>query len=1402
MSDKPSYEQLETRVRELEHLVYSRQIVDEMALKDRSLTSILEDGPIETKQNLETLELSDIIDFNAIQAMMDDFYALTHIGVAIVDLKGRILVATGWQDICTKFHRVHPQSKDNCLESDTILSKGVEPGKFKIYRCKNNMWDMVTPITVGGEHMGNLFLGQFLFDNETPDLDVFRSQAKQFDFEEKKYLSALDRVPRWSHATVDTVMSFYSKSAHLISKLSYGNVRLSQTLEQRDRLIGSLQESEQRYRHLFETINDAVFVHLIDDNGLPGRFIQVNDIACQRLGYTRQELLQLTPRDIGGGDTVGVDKIRKTLMTDDSALFETVHVTKDGRRLPVESNVRMLNINGQKAALSISRDISDRKASEEKLRDSISELTAIQHHAPIAMMIVDQDRRVRKVNGAAASFTDRTPEEVIGLRGGEALRCIHHLDDPQGCGFGPSCATCAIRIAVMDTFATGNSHQNVESWMRFSKDGEVVEKCFLVSTARLQIADEQRVLVCAQDITERKRYEEALKESEARFRNLYDQSPSPYQALDENGRYIEVNKAWLVELGYERHEVIGKPFSYFLAGNGPDLFHLRFPIFKERGRTHGVEFEMIRKNGATCIMSFEGRICRDQNGKFLQTHCVLTNITEKKRVEDDLKRNLSLLEATLESTADGILVADGEGKMVRFNKKFAQMWGIPDHILISVDENAALNHVLSQLVEPEEFIEIVRNLYANPCESSFDTIAFKDGRVFERYSQPQRIGDSIIGRVWSFRDITERKRSEEALRESEALLNEAQAIAGVGSFFWDIGNDTLKWSRHMFTIAGLDPDAFYGNLQDTIANMIYPDDRDSVKEQIDQMISQRKTFPMEFRLVRPDGNIRWLRSRSRFEFDHHGLPVRCIGVHHDITEQKAAAQALKESQEKYRMVVENAAEAIFVAQDGYITFCNPKTEEIIGFPSTELYARPLSEFIHPDDRQLVMDRHFRRMKGESLPSNYTFKVVAAKGQVKCVEINVISIEWERKPATLSFLTDVTEWENAEQQRLKLERQVQHSQRIQAIGTLAGGIAHDFNNVLFPIMGLSEILLEDLESGSASHSHVQSIFQSAKRAKELVKQILAFSRQADQDTKPIRLQNIVKEVAALIRSTLPTTIEIRHRIDPTCGLVMADPVQIHQVLMNLVTNAYHAMEENGGLLEIGLDNKYLDAADLNDSTMKAGTYVCLSVIDTGNGMDEETKAKIFDPYFTTKPVGKGTGLGLSVVHGIVKSHGGEISVYSEPTKGTVIKVYLPLMEPLSELEPKQESLTTPGGHEHILLVDDEQAIVSMEKALLQRLGYVVTGRTSSLEALEAFKANPLRFDLVITDMTMPHMTGTQLAQKIKELRPETKVIVCTGFSEHIDSEKAGQFNIDGFIMKPMLKNEIAIKIRQILNEITP
>jgi PAS domain S-box-containing protein len=638
-------------------------------------------------------------------------------------------------------------------------------------------------------------------------------------------------------------------------------------------------------------------------------------------------------------------------------------------------------------------------------------------------------------------------------------------------------------------------------------------------------------------------------------------------------------------------------------------------------------------------------------------------------------------------------------------------------------------------------------------------------------------------------EISERKRTQEKLKKSEEKYRTILENIEEGYYEVDLAGNFTFFNDSILNILGYGRDELIG-----MNNRKYTDQENAKKlyQAFNKVFTTgRPTKEFDWKIIRKDGSERYVEASVSILQDAQGEPIGFRGIVRDITERKEAEEALRDSKEKYRLLVDHAHDGIFIAQGGLIKFQNPKAQEILGFSTHELPETPFIDLVHPEDRRLLPKKRESGYKGKDIPSTYSVRITKKPGEELWVQINAVDIKWEREPAILNFVRDITI-------EKRLEAQLLQAQKMEAIGTLAGGIAHDFNNILSSVIGYTELALEEVSKEGLLHSNLLEVLKAGRRARDLVRQILAFSRQSDQELKPLEISPIIKETLKLLRASLPSTINIKQHMGANLGTVMTDPTKINQILMNLCTNAAHAMGENGGTLEVNLE-KVENGTDVGVrfSGLSPGPYLKLTVSDNGHGMAPEVKERIFDPYFTTKEKGEGTGLGLAMVHGIVKSHGGTITVYSEPEMGSTFHVYLPIMETETDQATGSEE-TIPKGSERILFVDDEQPIVDIAKQMVEQLGYRVVTRTSSLEALELFKTKPDEFDLVITDMTMPNMTGEDLANELMFIRPDIPIILCTGFSRSVTEKKAKAMGIQAFIMKPILRQELAETIRRVLD----
>jgi PAS domain S-box-containing protein len=526
-----------------------------------------------------------------------------------------------------------------------------------------------------------------------------------------------------------------------------------------------------------------------------------------------------------------------------------------------------------------------------------------------------------------------------------------------------------------------------------------------------------------------------------------------------------------------------------------------------------------------------------------------------------------------------------------------------------------------------------------------------------------------------------------------------------------------------------------------------------------------------------------------------GILYGLVGISRDMTDRNKTQKAL---QHAYNIIEKSPVVAFrWKNVKGWpVEFVTNNVTKLFGYKAEEFTSGQLHfiKIIHPEDiEQVGREVSISSEKGIDEFSHEPYRIITKEGKIRWVDDRTFMLRDNKNNITHyeGLIKDITE-------QRKLELQLQQNQKMDSIGTLAGGIAHDLNNILFPVLGYTEMLLEDISKDSPFRDDLKEIYSGALRARDLVKQILTFSRQENSEIKIIKMQTIVEEVLKLIRSTIPTTIDIKQDLQADCGSVKADPTHIHQIIMNLATNAHYAMKDTGGELKVSLKEIELSETDLINPDMEPGSYALLIISDQGVGMDSDLTKKIFDPFFTTREKSKGTGMGLSVVHGIVKSMNGAIHVYSEPGIGTEFKLYFPTEKSHFEEDDKAISEALQGGTEKILLVDDEEGILIMEKKLLMRLGYQVTSCINSTEALGLFKSNPGQFDLVISDMAMPGLSGDKLSAELIKIQPDIPILLCTGFSDGMSEEKTEAIGIKGFLMKPVGMKDLAQKVREVLD----
>ena len=762
---------------------------------------------------------------------------------------------------------------------------------------------------------------------------------------------------------------------------------------------------------------------------------------------------------------------------------------------------------------------------------------------------------------------------------------------------------------------------------------------------------------------------------------------------------------------------------------------------------------------------------------------------------NQMEEKVRELEGLIENIGTPMMLFDNNGVIRMINRSAADiLGGRPDNFIgrtipdLSPDNSA-------------QYVQRIRDVFKTGRPESYEDkvrVVSGDKWFFSNYI-PVFNEDRVVHAVQVvFIDITDKRHAEEGLKKSEEIFSLFMEHSPNYVFFKDESIRAIRLSRNYEQMLGMPLEKLIGKTMDelfpsALAKSMIEDDKRVLKEgkpvRVEEELNGRFYETIKFPIL-IEGNPKYL-----------------AGYTTDITEQKRAKDKLEANLRFLQALLDTIPSPIFFidTECRYLGGNRAYFDEIIGIKIDEIIGRTVYDLPHHISKELADEYHKQDMALLNAGGTQVYEA-----SVRCSDNKIrdfifykstfLNAEGETA-GIVGMMLDITDRKRDEEEKAMLQKRLQQAEKMESIGTLAGGIAHDFNNILFPILAYAELTAMGLPSDSPLQQNVKQIYRSAERARDLVRQILTFARHQEKEKIPINVSQILKETVILLRSSIPSTIDIRYNISKGHDNILADPTQISQIIMNLSTNAAHAMEANGGSLELDLGIEELgNHPDVRLNELEPGSYVRLSIKDTGHGIDPQIIDKIFEPYFTTKERGKGTGMGLAIVHGIVKSYGGEITVQSDVGKGSVFNVYLPLLEKdATALKTMDAGMKYPTGIERILLVDDEKAALDVMKTVLETLGYKVTSRTSSIEALEAFRHNPQGFDLVITDQTMPNMTGKTLAKEIMAIRHGMPIILCTGYSEQIDEKKAEEMGISAFVMKPIVIGQIAEAIRAALDK---
>ncbi len=1125
----------------------------------------------------------------------------------------------------------------------------------------------------------------------------------------------------------------------------------------------------------------------------------------------------------------------------------------------------------------LERELGERKGAEEALGRVHAELTAINNSVPIALLLVDSDRRVIKLNNAAVLFAGSSEEDMLGLRSGEALHCLHSLDDPRGCGFGASCSSCQIRRAILDTFAEKRGRDNVEAVLPFGVGGEVDERCLLIATAYLESDGVGSVLISAQDITARKRAEQGLQASEQRHRSLFENMLEGFayckMLYDDQNRpvdfvYLEVNRSFERLTGLR--DVVGKRVSQIVPGirkSNPELLEIYNRVASGADpEVFELDFEPLGRwlsisaygAGTGCFVAvFEDITERKLDDADRETMLVLLRLLNAPNDSRDLIQTITgLLQGWSGCEAVGIRLNDGDDYPYYYETRgFPAEFVQAENYLCARDAKGELvrdshgnpllecmcGNILSGRFDPRQpfftpggsfWTNSTTRLLASTAEADrqshtrnrcnragYESVALVPLRCSGRTlgllqcndPRPDRFTPRKIALLERAADslaiALDQRATQAALRASEEQYRLISENTADVIWLLDVASDGFTYiSPGVQGLLGYSPEeALTKHLQDFLT----PDDYRFATGRIAQAIAAVEAGDESLRSqthridqLRKDGSTVCTEVVTTLLSKQNGSGAEILGVTRDITKRKRVEDALLEREAQL-------LEAQRIARLGNYALEIPKDvwtssmvmDEIFGID--QKFVRSIegwASLIHPEWRE-GMARYFQdEVLGQHVRFDREYKIVRRKdGQERWVHgLGELEFDEAGRPIRMvGTILDITERKLAEEEKAQLEAQFQQAQKMESVGRLAGGIAHDFNNLLTVINGYSDLLLAKLNAGDPLRDSVEEVHKAGVRAAALTQQLLAFGRKQILQPRVLDLNAVVAGMQPMLARLVGEDVKLCVELHPDPVIICADPGQLEQVVMNLAVNSKDAMPNGGKLL---IETAVLEQGGSDGRSLSceiAGSYAMLLVTDNGTGMDEETRSHIFEPFFTTKEVGKGTGLGLSMIQGIVAQSGGFIEVRSEPGCGATFTILLPKVEEVPAATDNPESVAEIRGMETVLVVEDQAEVREYAAAALAEYGYRVILADSAGEALLLCEGGKAGIDLVLTDVVMPNMSGKELADWLRRLCPEIKVLFMSGYTDDVIAQHGVLEERFQFIQKPFSPNQLAHKVRSVL-----
>ncbi len=1176
---------------------------------------------------------------------------------------------------------------------------------------------------------------------------------------------------------------------------------VSETLEKRLLELEAenlrLRAVEDRYRQCFRNVKDVI-VQVDAGLGITGVSPSVESV----LGYRPEDFTGRTLSDLGLFLT---QESHARVLADAKRVLEGTTVPNAVYRFVASDGaVRLLELSGAPmmqdgdvvGLIAVGRDITDRRRAEEALRENERRYKLVTDKMTDIVWIADMNLRTIYVTPSVETVLGYSQEERMALDIREKLT-------PESVAAGMEVLERELALEKRGDADPARATTILLEYMH--KDGSTRWMETIITSLRDDRGSLTGIHGVSRDVTDRKRAEEALRRSEEYFRTITENSSDILLITDEQGIISYVTPSAERLIGYRPDELVGmNTFEMIVPEDLPRAVEDYRKALGTRDIAIPNRFRIRRRNGVERVMEGVG-INLMHNPAIAGFVMSVRDVTDQRRAEEALKesehRFRQLFDQMSSCVAVYEAVDDGGDFVIRDFNRAAER-------LEKVRREEILGRRVTEVfpgVRAFGILDVFQRVLRTGEPEDHDVSFYRDERIAGwRENHVFRLPSGEIVAIYD--DVTARKQGEEFLRDSEQQLS--MIINSFPGLVARIDRDyRYRFVSNQYELLyGMTPDRILGR---TVAEVIGEETFQRVRPSLERAFGG-ETVTLETWNQNIAGETMYGLLTCMPDLNPDGTIRGTIAVIVDISERKRAEETLRETQRQLADIIDFLPDATFVIdQAGKVIAWNRAIEDLTGVRKEDMLGRGDREYAVPfygERRPILIDLVLQPEE----EARVRYNSVRWQGNVLIGEsfipdlrgkevhlLGTASILYDTKGSVvgaIETMRDITD-------RIRLEAQFRQAHKMEAIGTLAGGVAHDFNNILGAIIGYTELYKEQVRDRPKVYHAMGEVLKAAGRARDLVQQILTFSRRAVQEKRPTAVVPIVREVAKFIRASLPTTIEIRQNLNASSDVILADAGQIHQVLMNLCTNAGQAMAEKGGVLEIGLEEFFIgEAEELRFPSLHAGRYLKLNVRDTGRGIRAENLEKIFEPYFTTKGKGEGTGLGLAVVHGIVKDHGGDVKVYSEPGRGTLFSVYLPLMDSPADAIPFMEEASLPGAGERILFVDDEEILASLGKEQLEDLGYRVVAETDPVHAIEVFRRDPDAFDLVITDKTMPRMTGFDVARELRAIRADIPVILCSGFQGQTDLEEQAALGIRFFMIKPLRIQVLAEAIRNVLDKI--